>query len=105
MSLGTYRPDIEKWVKPEWAATEQYLERMFLKPDDALDAAYQSHKTEDIPAINVPPLNGQLLFNLALAKGTEKPLDILEVGTLAGCELEWKFALRADLWIRPLIIS
>lgn len=89
MSFGTYRPDIKKDVEPGWAATEQYLENLFLKPDEALQVAHESHKTEDIPCINVPPLNGQLLFNLALARGTDKPLNILEIGTLAGYSTIW----------------
>jgi|SRR5450432_56257 len=65
---------------------DQYISDLFIKPDEALTAAEQSHKREDIPLINVSPNLGKLLYLLAKLAHAEK---ILEVGTLAGYSTIW----------------
>jgi caffeoyl-CoA O-methyltransferase len=65
---------------------DQYISDLFIKPDEALTAAEQSHKREDIPLINVSPNLGKLLYLFAKLVHAGK---ILEVGTLAGYSTIW----------------
>jgi len=65
---------------------DNYIGDLFNRPDEALTAAEQSHKLEDIPLINVSPNLGKLLYLLAKLAHAEK---ILEVGTLAGYSTIW----------------
>jgi len=65
---------------------DQYIADLFIKPDEALRAAEQSHKLEDIPLINVSPSQGRLLYLFAKLAHAGK---ILEVGTLAGYSTIW----------------
>jgi caffeoyl-CoA O-methyltransferase len=67
-------------------AVDQYISDLFIKPDEALTAAEQSHKLEDIPLINVSPNLGKLLH---LFVKLSKAKKILEVGTLAGYSTIW----------------
>ncbi|HEY8733430.1 MAG TPA: O-methyltransferase [Puia sp.] len=67
-------------------AVDKYISDLFLKPDEALTAAEQSHKLEDIPLINVSPNLGKLLYLFAKLTKAGK---ILEVGTLAGYSTIW----------------
>ena len=107
--MAEYTYDIDKRVEPAWAQTESYLRELFIKPDEVLENALQSHKSEGIPAINVSPLQGAstdslcmrwkadvcivklcegaLLYQLAYihSQGGSRSLNILEIGTLAGC--------------------
>lgn len=105
--MATYKYDIDRHVNPAWEHTDAFLQDLFIRPDDALESALQSHKSEDMPAINVSPLNGALMcegwamFCMALISycpaGTllyqlasmqsqmgSRPVNILEIGTLAG---------------------
>jgi caffeoyl-CoA O-methyltransferase len=73
---------------------DKYISDLFIKPDEALTAAEQSHKLENIPLINVSPNLGKLL-NLFVKLSNAK--KILEVGTLAGYSTIWMAkALPAD---------
>ena len=65
---------------------DQYISDLFIKPDDALVAAEQSHKLENIPLISVSPSQGRLLYLFAKLTHAVK---ILEVGTLAGYSTIW----------------
>src|SRR5450432_4944321 len=65
---------------------DNYIGDLFNRPDEALTAAEQSHKLEDIPLINVSPNLGKLLFLFAKLTNAKK---ILEVGTLAGYSTIW----------------
>lgn len=86
--MSTYKYDIDRHVNPAWQSTDELLEELFVKPDKALESALSSHKSEHLPAINVSPLQGTLLFQLAMMQSgnASRPIHILEVGTLAGCE-------------------
>ena len=74
-------------------SVDKYISGLFPQ-DDALTAAEQSHKLENIPLINVSPNLGKLLHLLAKLSNAKK---ILEVGTLAGYSTIWMArALPAD---------
>jgi caffeoyl-CoA O-methyltransferase len=67
-------------------AVDKYISDLFIKPDESLTAAEQSHKLENIPLINVSPNLGKLLYLFAKLANARK---ILEVGTLAGYSTIW----------------
>jgi caffeoyl-CoA O-methyltransferase len=67
-------------------AVDQYISDLFIAPDEALTAAEQSHRLENIPLINVSPNLGKLLH---LFVRLSKAKKILEVGTLAGYSTIW----------------
>ena len=66
-------------------SVDKYISDLFPQ-DDALLAAEQSHKLENIPSINVSPNLGKLLNLFAKLSNAKK---ILEVGTLAGYSTIW----------------
>jgi predicted O-methyltransferase YrrM len=66
-------------------SVDKYISELFPQ-DDALAAAEQSHKLEEIPLINVSPNLGKLLHLFAKLLNAKK---ILEVGTLAGYSTIW----------------
>src|SRR5664279_1498622 len=72
--------------KKIFEAVDNYISGLFIIPDEALSAAEQSHKLENIPLINVSPNLGKLLYLLAKLSKAKK---ILEVGTLAGYSTIW----------------
>ena len=86
--MSNYKYDVERYVDAAWETTDAYLSSLFIKDDEALEAALASHKVEGLPAINVSPLQGTMLFQMATmqSQAGTKPISILEVGTLAGCE-------------------
>jgi caffeoyl-CoA O-methyltransferase len=65
---------------------DKYISDLFIPPDEALTAAEQSHRLENLPPINVSPNLGKLLYLLAKLSNAKK---ILEVGTLAGYSTIW----------------
>ncbi len=67
-------------------SVDKYISDLFIEPDEALTAAEDSHRLEDLPPINVSPNLGRLLFLFAKLTNTNK---ILEVGTLAGYSTIW----------------
>ena len=62
------------------------LTRLFAPEDDALGAALDAIGENDMPAIQISPLQGRLLQVLAAACGARK---ILEIGALAGYSGIW----------------
>jgi hypothetical protein len=97
----------DKTVDPAWRAVDDYLEPLLcptaMTADNdtpeaqAFQRTLESHGKEGIPAINVSPLQGMYLYNTALSIGLIKGgIRILEVGTLAGCELHCLPDLFAD---------
>ena len=66
-------------------SVDKYISDLFPQ-DEALTAAEQSHKPENIPLINVSPNLGKLLHLFAKLSNAKK---ILEVGTLAGYSTIW----------------
>jgi caffeoyl-CoA O-methyltransferase len=65
---------------------DNYISDLFFPPDEALTAAEESHKLENIPLISVSPNQGKFLYLLARIANARK---ILELGTLAGYSTIW----------------
>ena len=72
--------------RPEWIATEEFLSRVVVHPDPALDQAIRSAAEAGMPAIEVAPNAGKLLMLLVQLTGARR---ILEIGTLAGFSTIW----------------
>jgi predicted O-methyltransferase YrrM len=73
-------------AQEQWTAVDSYIEKLFIAPDFALEAALESSKAAGLPTINVSPTEGKLLHMLARIQGARK---ILELGTLGGYSTIW----------------
>ena len=73
-------------AQEQWTAVDSYIEKLFIAPDFALEAALDSSKAAGLPTINVSPAQGKLLHLLARVQGARK---ILELGTLGGYSTIW----------------
>jgi predicted O-methyltransferase YrrM len=69
-----------------WTAVDRYIADTLVKSDDALEAALRDSAAAGLPAINVSPNQGKLLYLLARMLGAR---NILEVGTLGGYSTIW----------------
>jgi predicted O-methyltransferase YrrM len=69
-----------------WTSVDQYITDNLVHPDQALDEAVKSNSTSGLPAIDVAPNQGKLLYLLARIQGATR---ILEVGTLGGYSTIW----------------
>ena len=69
-----------------WAKVDDYINRITIAPDAALDATSASAVAAGLPPISVTPAHGKLLHLIARAQGAKR---ILEVGTLAGYSTIW----------------
>jgi predicted O-methyltransferase YrrM len=90
---STIRPDSsgsviepETRLQQQWAAVDEFVERLVVKPDGALEAALQAAEAAGLPAISVSPSQGKLLHLLARVQGARA---ILEIGTLAAYSTIW----------------
>jgi predicted O-methyltransferase YrrM len=70
----------------QWTTVDSYIANLFIAPDFALEAALDSSKAAGLPAINVSPAQGKLLYMLARMQGAR---TILELGTLGGYSTIW----------------
>lgn len=78
----------------QWADVDRYLVDLLVPPDPGLDRALTSSAEASLPAINVAPNQGKLLYLLALAC---RARTVLEIGTLGGYSTIWLArALPAD---------
>ena len=73
-------------TEPVWTEVDHYLTGALVPPDAALDAALAASDAAGLPAINVAPNQGKLLYLLARLRCARR---ILEVGTLAGYSTIW----------------
>ncbi|MGQ0446448.1 MAG: O-methyltransferase [Beijerinckiaceae bacterium] len=69
-----------------WTAVDEYITRMLVASDAALDAALAASDAAGLPAIQVTPNQGKLLHLLARLQGARR---ILEIGTLGGYSTIW----------------
>lgn len=69
-----------------WAQVDALLCSHFVPEDDALRDALARSQAQGLPAINVAPNQGKLLWLLARLVGAQR---ILEVGTLGGYSAIW----------------
>src|SRR5712664_1000001 len=73
-------------IQEQWTAVDRYLTDLFVAADSALDAALAASAAAELPAINVSPNLGKLLFLLARIQGAR---TVLEIGTLGGYSAVW----------------
>ena len=64
-----------------WSSVDRYLAASLIPQDFALSACLAANTEAGLPAIDVSPLQGKLLFLLAQIQGARR---ILEIGTLGG---------------------
>jgi len=69
-----------------WTAVDRYFGTVLRDSDPALAASLAAAAAAGLPAIQVSPLQGKLLYILATAVGARR---ILEVGTLGGYSTLW----------------
>src|SRR3569832_239927 len=69
-----------------WLPVEEYLTKLLVAPDAALDAALAASNAAGLPAIEVAPNTGKFLQLLARLAGAKR---ILEIGTLGGYSTIW----------------
>jgi predicted O-methyltransferase YrrM len=78
----------------QWSQVDEYISKLLVPSDDALDAALAASTAAGLPAINVAPNQGKFLSLLASIQGAK---NILEIGTLGGYSTIWLArALPAD---------
>lgn len=70
----------------QWTAVDEYVSGLLAPHDEALDAALSAGAEAGLPAIQVSPPQGKLLYLLAKTIGAK---TILEFGTLAGYSTIW----------------
>jgi predicted O-methyltransferase YrrM len=77
-----------------WSKVDDYIVESLLPADTVLEAVLRSNRSRGLPAIDVSPAQGKLLYLLARMNGAKR---ILEVGTLGGYSTIWLArALPAD---------
>ena len=77
-----------------WNAVDDYIAESLLPADPALEAALKNNHDRGLPAIDVSPAQGKLLYLLARMNSAKR---ILEIGTLGGYSTIWLArALPAD---------
>jgi len=69
-----------------WTAVDDYVAGLLAPHDEALEAALQASEDAGLPAIQVSPAQGKLLYLLAKSIGAQQ---ILEFGTLGGYSTIW----------------
>ena len=69
-----------------WNAVDGYIMDRLLPPDPVLDAVMAANAAAGLPAIDVSPAQGKLLYLLARMSGARR---ILEIGTLGGYSTIW----------------
>lgn len=69
-----------------WTAVDRYVEELLVPADPALDGALAANASAGLPAHDVSPAQGKLLFLLTRLAGAQR---VLEVGTLGGYSTIW----------------
>jgi len=70
----------------QWTAVDQYIDELFIPPDEALDLALATSSAAGLPPHNVSPSQGKFLQLLVRVRGAR---SILEIGTLGGYSTIW----------------
>ncbi|KHL92001.1 methyltransferase [Paenibacillus sp. IHB B 3415] len=70
----------------KWSKVDAYFNDKLLAADPVLDAVLDANEGAGLPAIDVAPNQGKLLYLLAKMKGA---VNILEIGTLGGYSTIW----------------
>ncbi|KOP80927.1 methyltransferase [Lysinibacillus sp. FJAT-14745] len=70
----------------KWNEIDHYFSTKLHTSDDIMDSVLKANLEADLPAIDVAPNQGKLLYLLAKMKGAK---NILEIGTLGGYSSIW----------------
>ncbi|HEV8480160.1 MAG TPA: O-methyltransferase [Candidatus Eisenbacteria bacterium] len=73
-------------TQDQWTTVDDYLTQTLVGEDDALTGAVRDSERAGLPAIQVAPNQGKLLYLLARMIGAR---SILEIGTLGGYSTIW----------------
>src|SRR5437763_732416 len=73
-------------MEERWQTVDGALAELVVGRDPVLEEALAANAAAGLPAIDVSPLHGKLLFLLARAVGAR---TILELGTLGGYSTIW----------------
>jgi predicted O-methyltransferase YrrM len=73
-------------MQEQWTAVDRYITELLVPADPILDSILEANRVAGLPAIEVLPSQGKLLFILASAVGAR---SILEIGTLGGYSTIW----------------
>jgi len=65
---------------------DEYIERLFVPRDSALEQGLTDAEQAGLPAISVSPSEGKLLYLIAKMAGAKR---VLEIGTLGGYSTTW----------------
>lgn len=85
---------MSKEAQEIWKKVDDYFSAALIHPDAALEAALDTNRAAELPAIDVTPLQGRFLEMLVRLSGTRR---VLEMGTLGGYSTIWLArALPAD---------
>lgn len=69
-----------------WEKVDEYITDKLIPKDDVLEQALTHNKQAGLPAIDVSPAQGKMLYLLAKTKNAKR---ILEIGTLGGYSTIW----------------
>ena len=73
-------------TQEQWSQFDEYIAKLLVPSDEALDAALAESAQAGLPAINVASNQGKFLSLLARIQGAK---NILEIGTLGGYSTIW----------------
>lgn len=73
-------------MQQKWSAVDEYLEKTLIPADETLQQILANNQRAGLPAIDVSPVQGQLL---ALFVRMVRAKRILEIGTLGGYSTLW----------------
>jgi predicted O-methyltransferase YrrM len=73
-------------TQDQWTAVDRYITELLVPSDPPLDQALRRSAAAGLPAINVSPNEGKLLYLLARMSRARR---ILEIGTLGGYSAIW----------------
>ena len=72
--------------RKSWSDVDDYIAESLLPADTVLEAVLRSNRSRGLPAVDVSPAQGKLLYLLARMNGAKR---ILEIGTLGGYSTIW----------------
>ena len=73
-------------MQEQWTAVDRYFSDLLVPSDPVLDAVLAASAAAGLPAINVAPNQGKLLYLLARL---QQARTVLEIGTLGGYSTIW----------------
>ncbi|SFT68773.1 Predicted O-methyltransferase YrrM [Kosakonia arachidis] len=73
-------------MQQKWSAVDEYLAQKLIPKDEVLEQVLANNQRAGLPAIDVSPMQGQLL---ALLVRMVRAKRILEIGTLGGYSTLW----------------